>query len=320
MNPLQRKTAEAIVNVFETGRARGRYGAVTVLKGDSGHLSYGRSQAALGSGSLYLLLKAYCDAPGGRFVEQFTPLLPRFRDKDISLDFNAEVRDLLQQAGDDPVMQKAQDDYFDRNYWKPAALDCTNCGLTRPLSMAVVYDSHIHGHFDLIRRRVEGGPSVSPACDEDHWIAGYLEKRKAWLLSCAAPLPNTIYRVTSFQDMIGSHWDLELPLRVRGVVIDEAVLGFTDDDGAEPARVPDPASTRRILQLSTPYLRGDDVKALQTALAQRGFSGDTDGVFGPMTAVLVKQFQAKQGMLADGVVGPATWKALDVGGGAAAAA
>ena len=120
--------------------------------------------------------------------------------------------------------------------------------------------------------------------------------------------------------MTGAHWDLELPLRVRGVVIDEAVLGFTDDDGAVAARVPDPASTRRILQLSTPYIRGEDVKALQAVLAQRGFSGDADGVFGPMTAVLVKQFQAKQGMLADGVVGPATWKALELDAGATAGA
>ena len=47
MNELQQNTARAIVNVFETGRISGNYAAVAVLKGDSGHLSYGRSQAAL---------------------------------------------------------------------------------------------------------------------------------------------------------------------------------------------------------------------------------------------------------------------------------
>ena len=44
MNDLQKATSAAIVNIFETGRVRGDYGAIAVLKGDSGHLSYGRSK------------------------------------------------------------------------------------------------------------------------------------------------------------------------------------------------------------------------------------------------------------------------------------
>src|SRR5947209_8378474 len=142
MNDLQKNTAKAIVNVFETGKVRGRYNAIAVLKGDSGHLSYGRSQAALGSGSLYLLLKSYCEAAGAKFADRFVPLLPRFRDKDVSLDFDQNVRSLLEQAGDDPVMQQAQDDFFDRGYWQPAVKNAAACGLTKPLSVAVIYDSH----------------------------------------------------------------------------------------------------------------------------------------------------------------------------------
>jgi chitosanase len=52
VNDLQQKTVRAIVNVFETGHLEGNYSAIAVLKGDRGHLSYGRSQATLGSGSL----------------------------------------------------------------------------------------------------------------------------------------------------------------------------------------------------------------------------------------------------------------------------
>ena len=61
MNDLQKRTAQAIVNIFETGRVAGDYGAVTLLPGDAGHLTYGRSQTTLGSGNLFLLIKAYCE-------------------------------------------------------------------------------------------------------------------------------------------------------------------------------------------------------------------------------------------------------------------
>src|SRR5688572_2451411 len=121
MTDLQKKTAKAIVNIFETGRLRGRYEAVVVLKGDSGHLSYGRSQATLGSGSLYVLLKDYCEAPGAKFSQALLPFVPRFRDKDFTLDHDRSVRELLEDAGHDPVMQQTQDGFFDRSYWQPAS-------------------------------------------------------------------------------------------------------------------------------------------------------------------------------------------------------
>ena len=65
---LQKKVAQSIVNIFETGRPRGDYGQVTLLSGDSGHLTYGRSQTTLASGNLYLLIKAYCEAADAKFA------------------------------------------------------------------------------------------------------------------------------------------------------------------------------------------------------------------------------------------------------------
>ena len=56
---------------------------------------------------------------------------------------------------------------------------------------------------------------------------------------------------------------------------------------------------------------GAQVKVLQRALATLGFStGTVDGDYGPGTADAVKQFQRSAGLDVDGVVGPATLRAL----------
>lgn len=66
----------------------------------------------------------------------------------------------------------------------------------------------------------------------------------------------------------------------------------------------------RPLFLTTPYMRGQDVKKVQQALARYGFSITPDGVFGPHTHDIVKQFQRRHGLTIDGVVGSAVRRAL----------
>ena len=56
---------------------------------------------------------------------------------------------------------------------------------------------------------------------------------------------------------------------------------------------------------------------LQTALNDHGANLAVDGVFGKRTNAAVKDYQASQGLLVDGVVGPDTRGALNGGGGVA---
>ena len=92
---LQKKTAQTIVRIFETGKPQGDYGAVTVAKGDTGHLSYGCSQASLTSGNLAMMLGAYCVAANARYTAEIVPYLPRLQAKDKSLDHDKALHALL---------------------------------------------------------------------------------------------------------------------------------------------------------------------------------------------------------------------------------
>ena len=61
--------------------------------------------------------------------------------------------------------------------------------------------------------------------------------------------------------------------------------------------------------------RGQGVTVLQRWLHRRGhYSGAIDGIYGPLTAAAVGQFQQAGGLPVDGVVGPATWAQLQARG------
>ncbi len=66
--------------------------------------------------------------------------------------------------------------------------------------------------------------------------------------------------------------------------------------------------------LAVSYRQGDSgsaVTTIQTKLKRWGyFDGPVDGIYGSKTSKAVRSFQRKNGLIADGVAGPATLKAL----------
>ena len=68
----------------------------------------------------------------------------------------------------------------------------------------------------------------------------------------------------------------------------------------------------RILQITQPLMHGEDIVAVQQALLRANFVLTVDGVYGSATAAAIRQFQEEEGLTADGIVGPATQKALNI--------
>lgn len=294
----QKKTAESIVNIFETSEVLGNYGQVTLIPGDTGHLTFGRSQTTLGSGNLYKLLKRYCDHSGARFGERLEPYLPRCKRKDTELDEDVKLHNVLRASADDVVMRDTQDEFFDQEYWQPAAAAADKLGLVSPLSVAVVYDSFVHGSWIRMRDRTIGKVGTVAEAGEQRWVQTYVKTRRAWLAGHSrGDLRATVYRMDAFQRLIeNDQWQLSLPLVVRDKEITETTLSATP-----PGCYVGPQPGTRMLALQQPLPRGLDVRLVQLGLSDRGIDIRADGIFGSASQRCVRQYQASNGLPVTGV-------------------
>lgn len=99
---------------------------------------------------------------------------------------------------------------------------------------------------------------------------------------------------------------------------EHALRAFQDSRGLEPdgrcgpqtwSALSEASHTlgSRLLCLTRPMMRGDDVSELQLRLGALGFdAGRTDGIFGPLTSRAVEEFQRNVGIVTDSVCGPDT--------------
>jgi chitosanase len=219
----QRRLIEQVVNVFETGRPQGDYGAISIYH-DGPHnirqITYGRSQTTeygrlrelvamyvAAKGILSGDLQPYADAVGT------TPLVD-----------DAGFKDLLRRAGrEDPVMQQTQDQFFDQAYFQPAIAWADSHGFAEALSGLVIYDSFIHsgGILWIIRGLFPESPP-SDGGNERTWITQYVAARDSWLSQHPrSAVRATTYRTQCFkQEIARSNWDLTMvPIMANGVAV-----------------------------------------------------------------------------------------------------
>ncbi len=84
-------------------------------------------------------------------------------------------------------------------------------------------------------------------------------------------------------------------------------------DYVSNAGVPDVKLRVATLRLTRPMMTGSRVKQVQRALRDAGYAaGPIDGEYGPQTAYAVQRFQAEYGLVADGEVGPLTFRKLRI--------
>jgi chitosanase len=213
--------AMAIVRVFETGKPLGDYAACVVLDDGAG-ISYGINQFTHRSGSLLAVIEKYFaggGAVGRDVIAERLPVLKRTTRAAIDkLSVDAQFKKTLKSAAITHEMREAQEEVAFEKYLKPALNECASLGLVTPLSLAVVYDSVVHGSWERIRDR------TGQVKSEADWIARYVRARDQWLKSIPR-LKKTSYRTAFFLAQIAHwNWKLEFPLNVHGVRLTNAVF------------------------------------------------------------------------------------------------
>ena len=229
--PAQKRVIDNVLSLFETGHISvpASYATCTILKDGAG-ISYGKHQCTDRAGSLDLVVQRYIQKKG-QYAEELSGFLPYLAQNRSCLEgaggeYTAETQrlvDVLKAAGLDPVMQAAQDEVFDEVYFTPALAHAANAGVTKALSLLVIYDTCVHsgpGGVTTIRNLF---PEKSPAGggNEEAWVRAYINARRAWLAGSANSLvQKTVYRMDALLALVNSgNWDLATPLRVQGVLI-----------------------------------------------------------------------------------------------------
>lgn len=221
-------TALAIVHVFETSKPLGDPSAIAVLNDGAG-ISYGINQFTHRAGSLYDVAAAYLasGAAAGRGVifDRMATLKKRTAAAIAQLSADTALKAALRSAGRTPEMAAAQQKVAFERYLKPALDACEGSNFTLPLSLAVIYDSMVHGSYARIRDRVTVNPaSRTKVAFERAWIAEYVRQRDVWLRSIAR-LRATASRTAFFNaEIVKGNWRLELPLNVHGVRLTDAMF------------------------------------------------------------------------------------------------
>ena len=294
---LQTRTAQAIICVFETGHPQPNYGSVTCLPGDYGQLSYGRAQFTLASGALYLLIK--------NFTAQATdhPLaayLPQFAEADNALNYDLKLRTILQDAAHDPSMRKAQDQLATRLYWNPALNEAEKLHLDDPLAITIVYDSIVHGSWQSMRARTIEKHGPPQNIGARNWALAYIKERRAWLIGHKNKLlHHTAYRMRALKRLAEhGHWNLQLPLSVRGLTLDRAAI-------CQLPPQPLSAQQKPLIRLTAPPLQSPEIAQIAQLIGAR-----EQNIFDQQMETQIKKFQTEHGLAVDGIIGPATRMAL----------
>lgn len=136
---LTRIMEDKIIRIVGAFESKNHHGAINRNPAGRG-IAYGSLQVLSRTGGLEQLLEDYAKA-GGRYAR----ILRSFGDtKEESVVQRRDLQRWLIKAGQDPIMQRVQHEYFRKHYLAPALQFGQSLGLKQAASYLSVFDTFIH--------------------------------------------------------------------------------------------------------------------------------------------------------------------------------
>jgi chitosanase len=211
MNERELAKIRNVLVVAECGTQVLPYGDVYIMADGPGNvkqitLSIGFTQYGSNLGKV---IEEYSHR-AGKLASKLEPMLPVMKQANT---VNSKTYiSALKEAGSDPIMQRTQDDMFNKLYLKPAVDWGEKEGFKEPLSYLIIADSFLHSGSILSSLRSKF-PEKTPANggDERKWITSYLNARHSWLLGHSnSLLQKTVYRTKYYKELIAQgDWALD---------------------------------------------------------------------------------------------------------------
>lgn len=225
------ETINKIMSVIETGKlpSKESYSSCQILNDGAG-ISYGKHQSTDKSDTLDKIVFKYIDLNGlwAGDISCFTDLLEGDLTNIPSDRTNLLIR-ALKNAGEDPLMQKIQDEVFYNDYFKPAEEHCLYMDLKTPLAHLIIYDTCIQSGPGAVNKMRKLFPEVPPIKhgNEKVYLSAYLNARYKWLADFndngskkEKLIRNSSKRVLELKKILDNgNMNLSLPISVFGIEI-----------------------------------------------------------------------------------------------------
>lgn len=222
------RAAVACIRAWETGHPTGGYGAWSDREDDAGGPSFGWVQFAE-RGALGRLIERYI-AKGGRAAD-FTPFLPKLRNRATDLRGNAAFKAACIATTHDPLMREAQDELFREDYGVPAATYAAREGFRTALAYLTILDTFVQSGpavLDRLRRRFAAlsparwqalqGKAPTPERRrelEGQWVRAYVAARTEFLKELGGAAAKSTYRPRSIRALLDAgNFELTPPFAI----------------------------------------------------------------------------------------------------------
>lgn len=226
----QMKACKAIMGAVETGKLGGKKDMLVVLDDGAG-ITFGKHQTTENGGGLWqMLFVYYVTRDDCQLKSEFAPYKDKLytsghKSRKYALTKDEDFKDLLLRAAkDDPAMEKAQDNHFHMEYFRPALKLASDYEITIPVGLLALYDLCIHSgpagaasFVDSFDNNYEEPDDLGDLDSDQAWIKALVEHRHKWLRTHSRKiLHGTAYRTASYLNLMERGlWELEMPFEYQ---------------------------------------------------------------------------------------------------------